>query len=150
VKKIIGMFMVLSLLTAGVSFAADKGSAAEAEALVKKAIEFIKANGKEKAFAEFSNPSGKFVDRDLYIFVYDLTGKCLAHGQNARMVGKDLSDLTDADNKPFVKERIEIAKTKGSGWQHYKFSNPLTKKVEDKTAYIVKHEDYIVGSGAYK
>jgi cytochrome c len=149
-KKAIGMFMVLSLLLVSASFAADKGSTAEAEALVKKAVAFIKANGKDKAFAEFGNPKGQFTDRDLYIFVYDMTGKCVAHGQNAKMVGKDLSDLTDADNKPFVKERIEIAKSKGKGWQNYKFSNPKTKKVEDKVAYIEKYEYVIVGSGAYK
>jgi signal transduction histidine kinase len=149
-KKIVGMMVVLSLLLVSGAFAGDKGTTAEAEALVKKAVAFIKANGKDKAFAEFGNPKGQFVDRDLYIFVYDMTGKCVAHGQNPKQVGKDLSDLADPDGKPFVKERIEIAKTKGSGWQDYKFSNPTTKKVESKRAYIEKYEDLIVGSGAYK
>jgi cytochrome c len=149
-KRIVGMMVVLSLLLVSAAFAADKGTTAEAEALVKKAVAFIKANGKDKAFAEFGNPKGQFVDRDLYIFVYDMTGKCVAHGQNPKQVGKDLSDLTDPDGKAFVKERIEIAKTKGSGWQDYKFSNPTNKKVEQKRAYIEKYEDLIVGSGAYK
>ena len=149
-KKTVGMLIIMSLIMVGVAFAGDKGTPAEAEALVKKAIDFIKANGKDKAFAEFSTPGGKFHDRDLYIFVYDMTGKCVAHGQNQKMIGKDLSDLTDPEGKPFVKERIEIAKTKGKGWQNYKFSNPTSKKIEDKTAYIEKYEDYIVGSGAYK
>jgi signal transduction histidine kinase len=144
------MMVVLSLLLVSAAFAADKGTPTEAEALVKKAVAFIKANGKDKAFAEFGNPKGQFVDRDLYIFAYDMTGKCVAHGQNPKQVGKDLSDLTDPDGKAFVKERIEIAKTKGSGWQDYKFSNPTNKKVEQKRAYIEKYEDLIVGSGAYK
>ena len=149
-KKVLGMLVVMSLLLVSSVFAGDKGTPAEAEALVKKAVAFMKANGKDKAFAEFGNPKGQFVDRDLYIFVYDMSGKCVAHGQNPKQVGKDLSDLTDPDGKPFVKERIEIAKTKGSGWQDYKFSNPTTKKVEPKRAYIEKYEDLIVGSGAYK
>jgi signal transduction histidine kinase len=149
-KKVIGMLVVMSLLLVSSVFAGDRGTPAEAEALVKKAVAFMKANGKDKAFAEFGNPKGQFVDRDLYIFVYDMSGKCVAHGQNPKQVGKDLSDLTDPDGKPFVKERIEIAKTKGSGWQDYKFSNPTTKKVEPKRAYIEKYEDVIVGSGAYK
>jgi hypothetical protein len=144
------MLVVLSLLLVSGAVAADKGTPAEAEALVKKAVVFIKANGKEKAFAEFGNPKGQFVDRDLYIFVYDMTGKCVAHGQNPKQVGKDLSDLTDPDGKPFVKERIEIAKTKGSGWQDYKFTNPTNKKIEQKRAYVEKYQDLIVGSGAYK
>ena len=149
-KKVLGIIVVLSLLVVNSVMAGDKGTPAEAEALVKKAISFIKANGKDKAFAEFNNKSGQFVDRDLYIFVYDMNGKVLAHGQNAKMVGKDLYDLTDPDGKPFVKDRIDIAKTKGSGWQDYKFSNPTNKKIEPKRAFIEKYEDFIVGSGAYK
>jgi cytochrome c len=79
-----------------------------------------------------------------------MNGKVLAHGQNIKMIGKDLYEVTDADGKAYVKERIEIAKSKGKGWQNYKFSNPVTKKIEDKTAYIEKYEDVIVGSGVYK
>ena len=37
--------------------------------MVKKAIQFITANGRDKAFAEFSNTKGRFVDRDLHIAV---------------------------------------------------------------------------------
>ena len=136
---------------AGLGFAGEKrGTAAEAEALVKKAVASVKANGKEKAFAEFSNPKGKFVEGDLYIFVYDLEGKCLAHGGNPKMIGKDLIDLKDADGKAFVRERVEIAKSKGKGWQNYKWNNPVVNKIEDKTAYIEKCDDVIIGSGAYK
>ncbi len=136
--------------TAMAVMAAEKGTPAEAEAMVKKAIASIKANGNEKAFAEISNPKGKFIDRDLYVFVYDLNGTCVAHGANQKMIGKDLSDQKDADGKAFVKERIEIAKTKGKGWQDYKFPNPLSKKIEQKRAYVEKCEDYIVGCGVYK
>jgi len=130
-------------------FKTDKGTPMEAEALVKRAIDYIKKNGKEKAFVEFTH-NGSFKDRDLYIFVYDLNGKVFAHGQNANSVGKDMINQTDADNRPFVRERVEIAKSRGKGWQDYKFSNPRTKKIEDKIAYIEKYEDFIVGSGAYK
>jgi cytochrome c len=149
-RKMMGMILTMSLFFVNVSLAADKGTPAEAEAFVKKAISFIQANGKDKAFAEFTNLKGQFVDRDLYIMVYDMSGVCLAHGQNRKMVGKDLSDLTDSDNKPFIRERITLAKTKGKGWQDYKFSNPITKKIEEKTVYFEKYEDIVVASGAYK
>ncbi|MCX8022038.1 MAG: cache domain-containing protein [Syntrophorhabdaceae bacterium] len=126
------------------------GTPAEAEAMVKKAIAFYKANGKDKAFSEISNPQGQFVKDDLYIFVYDMNGKCMAHGFNKAMIGKDLKEMKDPDGVYFVKERIELAKTKGKGWQDYKFTNPGTKKIEKKTAYIEKVDDYIFGCGAYK
>lgn len=141
---------VFAASLATVALASEFGTPAQAEAMVKKAVGFIKANGKEKGLAEVSNPKGKFVDRDLYVFVYDMNGKCLAHGANQKMIGKDLSDQKDVDGKAYVKERVEIAKTKGKGWQDYKFPNPLSKKIEQKTAYVEKLEDYIVGCGAYK
>ncbi len=131
-------------------YAAEKGTKTEAEAMVKKAVAFLKANGKDKAFAEFSNPKGQFVDRDLYIFVYDLNGKCVAHGANQKMIGIDLAAMKDPDGKEYVKERIEIAKTKGMGWQDYKFPHPVSKKIEQKTAFVEKVDDVIVGCGAYK
>jgi signal transduction histidine kinase len=151
-KRIITVLFVaaFTLAVGHVALAAEFGTPAQAEAMVKKAVAEIKASGKEKAFAEISNPKGKFIDRDLYVFVYDMSGKCVAHGFNQKMIGKELIDMKDPDGKFYVKERVEIAKTKGKGWQDYKFTNPLSKKVENKTAYIEKVDDLIVGCGAYK
>ena len=147
VPVLISLFLVTAV---SVTWAGEFGTAAEAEALVKKAITQIKADGKDKAFAEINNPKGKFVDRDLYVFVYDLKGVCVAHGFNQKMIGKDLSGMKDIDGKSYVKERIEIAKTKGNGWQDYKFTDPVSKKIEQKSAYIEKVEEFIVGCGIYK
>ena len=150
-KTLVILWLSLFLLSmGGTVLASGNGTAQEAEALVKKAISYIKAQGQEKAFAEISNSKGSFVDRDLYIFVYDMNGKCIAHGANQKMIGKDLREMKDTDGKSYVKERIEIAKSKGKGWQDYKFTNPLSKKIEAKTAYIEKLDDMIVGCGIYK
>jgi signal transduction histidine kinase len=138
--------LVLGLNTA---LAADVGTKDEATAMVKKAVALIKANGAEKAYAEFSNPKGPFVDRDLYVVVYDMTGKCLAHGANAKMIGRDLIDNKDVDGKEFVKERVEMMKKQASGWQEYKFRNPTTNQIEPKAMYIERLNDVIVGCGVY-
>lgn len=82
---------LLGLMLGSSALAADQGSAAEAEAMVKKAVAFIKANGPEKAYEEFTHGK-QFKDRDLYIIVYDLNGKNLAQGANPKLVGKDLID----------------------------------------------------------
>ena len=151
--KMVTSFMLAVCLAAGIagaSFAAEKATAKEAEAMVKKAIAYIKANGKDKAFAEFANHKGKFTVKDLYITVYDLNGKCLSHGQNAKMIGKDLIELKDADGKYFIKERMEVAKTKGKGWQDYKNTDPLSKSIEHKSTYFEKYEDVVVAGGIYK
>ena len=152
-KKLIATMIgvgFLVMMAGTVTFAAEFGTTAEAEALVKKAIQLIKADGREKAFAEINNPKGKFVDRDLYIFVYDMNGKCVAHGFNAKMIGKELIEMKDSKGKYFVKERVEIAKTKGQGWQDYMFTDPLTKNIEPKSAYVERLENLIVGCGVYK
>ena len=140
---------VFILAVSHVAVAAEFGTTAEAEAMVKKAVAEIKAAGNDKAFAEISNPKGKFIDRDLYVFVYDITGKCVAHGFNQKMIGKDLVEMKDPDGKFYVKERIEIAKSKGKGWQDYKFRNPTTNQIEPKAMYIERVNDLIVGCGVY-
>jgi cytochrome c len=145
---ITGLFALV--LGMNVAQAAERGTKAEAEALVKKAAEYIKANGAEKAYAEFGNQKGAFVDRDLYVMVYDMTGKCLAHGQNASQVGKDMIGAMDPDGKAFIKDRLELAKTKDTFWQEYSFKDPLTKKVVAKEAYCEKLKETLVCSGVYK
>jgi cytochrome c len=151
-KRILAVLAIGCVLAAGVGVAAaaDTGSKDEAVAMVKKAVDFIKANGADKAYAEFSNPKGQFVDRDLYIAVYDMTGKCVAHGANAKMIGRDLMDNKDVDGKEFVKERVDMMKKQPSGWQDYKFRNPTSNQVEPKAMYVERAGDVIVGCGIYK
>ena len=125
-------------------------TAAEATAMVKKGIAFIKANGKEKGYAEINNKSGQFTDRDLYLVVYGLDGTVHAHGANEKMIGKNLIELKDVDGKAFVKERVELATAKGTFWQDYKFTNPVSKKIEPKQMYCEKLDDTAVCGGIYK
>ena len=132
------------------SHAAEKGTADEAVALVKKATAYIKANGADKAFAEFNNPKGQFVDRDLYIAVFDMKGVNVAHGTNPKLVGKNLLDLKDVDGKYFIKDWYDVAAKSGSGWVDYKWTNPTNKAIEQKSTYIEKAGDYLVACGIYR
>ncbi len=147
-KKVLAAILI-NLFLVSVAFAAG-GTANEAKGLVEKAIAFIKAEGKDKAFAEFTNNKGKFIDRDLYIFVVDFNGLTRAHGGNAKLVGKDMGELKDADGEFFIKKMINLAKTKGTGWVDYKWSNPVTNKIEPKSTYVQTHENYFIGCGIYK
>jgi len=129
--------------------AADVVTKPEAEAMVKKALGYMKANGREKTFAEIDKKDGQFVDRDLYLVVYGTDGVVRAHGGNAKMIGKNLIELKDVDGKPFVKERVEMAKKKVPFWQDYKFNNPVSGKIEPKTMYCVPEEDIILCGCVY-
>jgi cytochrome c len=141
---------VAGFLMTGSALAADQGTAAEAEAMVKKAVAYIKANGPDKAYEEFTNGKS-FKDRDLYIIVYDLNGKNLAQGANPKLVGKDLIGLKDPNGRLIIKEFVDVAKDKGKGWvEGYKFLNPVSQKMEGKAMYLERVGDTLVGCGIYK
>lgn len=140
----------LSLAAADPAFGAASATKGEAVAMVKKGIAFIKAQGVKKGYAAISDKAGPFIDRDLYLVVYGLDGKCLAHGANPKQIGRDLIDPTDVDGKYFVKERVTLAKSKPAGfWQDYKFTNPVSKKVEPKVMYCEKLGEAAVCGGVY-
>ena len=141
-----------SLLFAPLAVSAKESSATKDDALatVKKGIAYIKANGRDKGYAEVSNKQGQFIDRDLYLVVYGLDGTVRAHGANDKMIGKNLIELKDVDGKAFVKERVDLAQSKGTFWQDYKFTNPVSKKIEPKSMYCEKLEDAVVCGGIYK
>jgi signal transduction histidine kinase len=82
--------------------------------------------------------------------VTDAAGKCVAHGADAGRVGKNIMNATDVDGKSYIRERYEIARATGSGWQEYKYKNPANGKIEAKRVYIDKFEDLVIASGAYK
>jgi len=132
------------------ALAADKGTKEEAVALAKKAVAFLKTQGREKALAEFNNPKGQFVDRDLYVFVGDMQGKCLAHCTMPELAGKDMMEVQDPDGRYITKERLKLLKQSNSAWQTYKYLNPATKKVETKSTYLERVGDLYIGVGVYQ
>lgn len=142
-----GALLVLMATSAGAETFATRD---EAVAMVGKAVAEIKSAGAEKAFTAFNDKSGSFTDRDLYVVVYDRMGRCIAHGANPKLIGKDLIDAQDIDGKLYVKERVEMAQSKKSFWQDYKFTNPTNKKVEPKQMYCEVLSENIVCAGIYK
>ncbi|NYE62507.1 cytochrome c [Duganella sp. 1224] len=147
----LGLAWGLALCGGGAAAAAQKGSRAEAVAMVKRAVAMVKAQGRDKAFAAISDPANTdFHDRDLYVYVYDFNGKVLAHGNNPQMVGTPRIALKDMEGKFMIQEMITLAKTRGGGWISYKWPNPVTKTVELKEGYIERVDDFLIGSGAYR
>jgi cytochrome c len=135
------------------SFAADQNEAAKKKAmdLIEKGIVYINKVGTEKAFKDFTDKNGGFVDGEFYLFVVNFNGLTLAHGGNPGLVGQSMYELKDADGKLFIQEFIKLAKASGAGWVDYKWSNPTTKKVEPKSTYVktMKGTDYFIGCGIY-
>jgi len=149
--RLAALIAFLALAPAAALADSAHGTAQEAEAMVKKAVAYVKELGAEKAFQAFNDPSAKdFHDRDLYVFVRSMDGNTVAHGANKGMIGHTSLDLKDADGKLYNKEMIELATTKGSGWIDYRWVDPVDKKIEQKSSYVEKVGDYVVGAGFYR
>jgi cytochrome c len=151
------MFRSLTIVLAAIvafanlAHAAEFGTREEAVAMVKRVQDKFRKEGAEATFkAVIDQSTSEFHDRDLYPFIYDLTGLNVAHGARPALVGKNLISLKDQDGKHLIRDMIAIATTSGSGWVDYKWPNPITNKIEDKSSYVEKLGDYFVGVGVYR
>jgi signal transduction histidine kinase len=144
--------LLLGIAAICLSLVAQDATQAETEALVKEAIAFAKANGRDAVIKEVTKPGGKFHRHggELYVFIYDMDGKVVAHGQGASKVGVNQLNAKDPDGVEYVKERVKLAKTKGKGWHDYQYVNPTTQKRQPKTSYIEVWDNLIFGAGIYK
>ncbi len=146
--------VMVAVLFFGMVCTAAAGPMDDAKALVDKTLAFIKAHGLEKAVAEINgNPKGQLSKDDLYVVIQDFKGVILAHGANTKLVGQNHWDVKDPSGKYFVREQVEVAKTKsGGGLVDLVWTNPATKKVQPKTNFVKKIEgkDIMVMSGVFK
>jgi signal transduction histidine kinase len=146
-KKLISL-VVLSLLAAGWATAGEKGTPAEAKALLDKAVTLVQTEGDTKALATFNDPKGGYQDRDLYVFCFGPDNKVTANIDKS-LIGTDEMNIKDADGKAIGKEMMAITK-KGEGTLEYKWKNPVSQKVETKVSYLKKAGNQVCGVGAYK
>jgi cytochrome c len=144
------LFAVTFVFAAGIfapaAFANTDGTPAEAKAMAIRAAELLRTKGADVAFPEFDKGAA-FHDRDLYVMVYDPSGTCVAHGANAKLIGKDLINFQDTDGTYVIKNLVAV---KDAGWINYRWAHPVTKKLTPKTTYVVHVGNYFVGVGAYK
>jgi cytochrome c len=115
---------------------------------LNEAVEYYKANGKDKTFAEINNPKGELRRGELYIFVYDSSGRVAAHGADTKQIGVDVMNLQDENRKYFGREIMQIGESGGS--VDYVWMNPLTGTEEPKTSFIVLLDGFRFGCGIYR
>jgi cytochrome c len=138
------------------AFSADAPQSKEAKqivALVDKAAALTESKGKS-AFPEFKKKGSEWLKGDTYIFILDMNGTTLMHPANPELETKSILELKDENGKAFIREFIETAKTKGSGWVDYMWPKPGEKKPAKKLSYIKRAkmpsgETVLVGAGIY-
>ena len=139
---------VLSLLPLAASMASAP-TKEEVVAVVKKAVDFYKANGKDKALVEFNKKDGLFAKGEDYVDVHDINGVCVAHPISPAKVGLNRLDQSDSAGKFYVKDLVDAAKQKPSGWIEYVMKNPTSGRLQNKTAYWEVHDGLIFKAGTY-
>jgi signal transduction histidine kinase len=129
--------------------AADQATLEEAKELAERAATHFKEVGPEKAIADFNDANGGYVDRELFVVVYDPDHKVVGSYGVPVLHGKDATTLKDVEGKEFGKDIIALAKDKGTGWVEYRMTNPLTKKIALKKSWVIAVGDYILFVGAF-
>lgn len=126
---------------------ASHGTKEEAQAMAEKAAARVKENPDE-AFKKFQEKDGGYIDRDLYVFVFDQDGNFRAHGAKPVLTGKGGLAMKDSDGYPFVKALLDV---KDTGWVDYKWPDITDNgKIKDKSTYVIKIGDYTIGVGYFK
>ncbi|BAL23879.1 cache domain-containing protein [Azoarcus sp. KH32C] len=130
------------------ALAADRGTPREARELFDQAVKFMEANTPEKAFAAFNDRKGRFVRKDMYVFVIDDKGVYHASGAAPEaLVGLTVLNTTDAAGNPLFRQMIDSTRSAPEATVRYMWLNRVTNKVEPKVTYVHKVGDYVLGVG---
>ncbi len=119
---------------------------------VEDAIELIRSEGEEAAFARFRDPTSGFLFYSAYVFVLDAEGVLLVNNAAPENENKNLKDLADIDGRLFVREMLRVP-LDGSAWIHYKWPKPGDERPSAKSSFVRRVDfdgrQLIVGSGVY-
>ena len=149
--KLFATAAALSLALVAAPVLANSPTEKDAIAMVERGVALVKAKGKDEMMKKINAKDGEYVQGELYIDMRDLkTGIVLAHPYNPSIVGKDLTDVPDANGKKYRREIIDVAAAKGKGWVDYQYKNPTSGKIEPKTTYIQRVDDVVLEAGIYK
>ena len=151
-KFVIGALGAMAVLFSTTAFA--QGTAAEAKAMLEKAVAAVKAD-KTKALDMFNKGEGGFLDRDLYLFCFNLSdGKIVAVGNpNAKqLIGKDVRTFKDPTGKMYGQENYAGAqKPEGQITETSSYMFPLmgSATLAPKESFVTKVGDLGCGVGYY-
>jgi Single Cache domain 2 len=139
----------VAFATAAVAQQASFGTAAEAKAMLEKAIVAVKAD-KGKALEMFNKGEGGFKDRDLYPFCFNISdGKAVA--SLAPVLGIDVRTLKDKTGHVFGEDVYNAAKDGQITEVSYMLPRPGSDPTPvQKISFVTKVDDLGCGVGYYK
>ena len=142
-------FLALFFPTIGV--ADEFGTRDEAVQMVARVEALVAHEGMPAAIEAINEQKPEFKIKDLYPFIYTLDGLNVAHGANVKMVGKSWINTKDQDGNYLIRSMVSVVNSPArSGWVNYKWPDPISHKILDKSAFVKRLDDtHFVGVGVY-
>ena len=138
--------------------AADVVDRETLKAFVLRTKEMLEALTAEEVLAalEALRSEGEWKSGSIYLFVYDLQGNMIFHGQDQSLEGQDLIDLEDL-NGVKVTQEILAQVANGGGFVEYLWDDPIIEGDEDRSSPKVSYaaplsilrQEFAIGSGFY-
>ncbi len=127
-----------------------QGTADQARQLVFDALVHLRSAGFDQAVRDFHDPHGGFIDRDMYIFIFDRRGYYVVHGAMPEKDRTDLRAIPGLDAENLIADAWEACDQDQGGWVNYTITNPITRDVQAKISYVVPLDDErLLGCGCY-
>lgn len=121
---------------------------------VDRAVELLKSQGKEVAFAHFRDRASRFFFCDTYIYVFNTKGQCLLNPAFPNLEMRDLTHVKDAAGHHMVKEMLHRLQNRDTAWVQYMLPKPGSTMPSRKLAYLrrvkVNGEILIVGADFFQ
>ncbi len=153
VKMLLALLLVFSFSIQIVYAKNTSYKKQQVKIMVEQAVVMAITKGKQALLKEVSNKNGRFINKDLYLFVGSLDRiTTLAHPYNKELIGKDLSLLNDGRGNYISFKLTKKALEDGAGWVEYYWNKPNSHKKRLKYSYVMKvpTKNYYVGGGYYK
>lgn len=120
---------------------------------VNLACDVLLKEGKDKAFAAFTDGSSHFVFLDTYIFVLDANGDALVDPAFPTLTGRHMKDFSDAVGAKPVQQLLDKLAHADSAWVQFLWPHPGEVVPSRKLIYarkvVVNGETLIVGANIF-
>ena len=142
--------VALTLSTAAIAQQAQFGTAAEAKAMLERAVAAVKAD-KAVALALFNKGEGGFKDRDLQPFCFNVSDGKITAATVPNLLGTDIRALKDKNGKEFGQEIYQAAIEGKITEVSYMFPRPGTDPtLFEKVSFVTGAADLGCGVGYFK
>jgi signal transduction histidine kinase len=145
-RDLLTALAITALAASPLARAQEFGTAAEAKAMLDKAVAAVKKD-MNAALAMFQKGEGGFKDRDLYPFCGGPDGNFSAH---PTLTGKSMKDLKDKTGKPLGEEMYKVAQDGKVSEVDYMWPRPGQTEPVKKVSYVTKVGNQVCAVGYYK